>query len=61
VVTLSISDSKAVSEHHLQRYVNEFDFRFSNRSANGVEDFERAVNLLVGVKGKRLTYQTTVS
>lgn len=32
-----------VSEHHLQRYVNEFDFRFSNRSANGVEDFERAV------------------
>ena len=50
-----------VSEHHLQRYVNEFDFRFSNRSANGVEDFERAVNLLVGVKGKRLTYQTTVS
>jgi transposase-like protein len=50
-----------VSEHHLQRYVNEFDFRFSNRTANGVEDFERAVNLLVGVKGKRLTYQTTVS
>ncbi len=50
-----------VSEHHLQRYVNEFDFRFSNRSANGVEDFERAVNLLVGVKGKRLTYQTTVA
>ncbi len=50
-----------VSEHHLQRYVNEFDFRFSNRSANGVEDFERAVNLLVGVKGKRLTYQTIVS
>ena len=49
-----------VSEHHLQRYVNEFDFRFSNRSANGVEDFERAVNLLVGVKGKRLTYQTTI-
>ncbi|MFA6244773.1 MAG: IS1595 family transposase [Candidatus Hydrogenedentales bacterium] len=50
-----------VSEHHLQRYVNEFDFRFSNRSANGVEDFERAVNLLVGVKGKRLTYETTIS
>jgi transposase-like protein len=50
-----------VSEHHLQRYVNEFDFRFTNRSANGVEDFERAVNLLVGVKGKRLTYQTTGS
>lgn len=50
-----------VSEHHLQRYVNEFDFRFSNRVANGVHDFERALNLLVGVKGKRLTYQTTLS
>jgi transposase-like protein len=49
-----------VSEHHLQRYVNEFDFRFSNRTANGVNYFERALNLLVGVKGKRLTYQTTV-
>lgn len=46
-----------VSEHHLQRYVNEFDFRFSNRTANGVNDFERAVNLLVGAKGKRLTYE----
>lgn len=50
-----------VSEHHLQRYVNEFDFRFSNRKSLGVNDFERALNLLVGVKGKRLTYQTTVS
>ncbi len=50
-----------VSEHHLQRYVNEFDFRFTNRVANGVQDFERAVNLLIGVKGKRLTYQTIVS
>lgn len=48
-----------VSEHHLQRYLNEFDFRFSNRKALGVNDFDRAVNLLVGVKGKRLTYQTT--
>ena len=50
-----------VSEHHLQRYVNEFDFRFSNRKALGVNDFDRAINLLVGVKGKRLTYQTTQS
>lgn len=48
-----------VSEHHLQRYINEFDFRFSNRKSLGVNDFERALNLLVGVKGKRLTYQTT--
>lgn len=46
-----------VSEHHLQRYLNEFDFRFSNRKALGVSDFDRAVNLLLGVKGKRLTYE----
>lgn len=48
-----------VSERHLQRYLNEFDFRYSNRKALGVNDFDRAINLLVGVKGKRLTYQTT--
>lgn len=49
-----------VSEHHLQRYLAEFDFRFSNRKALGVNDFERAVNLLLGVKGKRLTYETAM-
>lgn len=48
-----------VSEHHLQRYLNEFDFRYSNRKSLGVSDFDRAINLLVGVKGKRLTYETT--
>lgn len=49
-----------VSEHHLQRYVTEFDFRFTNRVSQGIHDFERATKLLLGVKGKRLTYQTTV-
>jgi transposase-like protein len=48
-----------VSEKHLQRYCNEFDFRFSNRIALGVNDSQRAVNLLCGVVGKRLTYRTT--
>jgi transposase-like protein len=48
-----------VSEHHLQRYLAEFDFRFSNRKSLGVNDFDRAISLLVGVKGKRLTYETT--
>jgi transposase-like protein len=48
-----------VSERHLQRYVTEFDFRFSNRVSLGVSDSERAERLLLGVKGKRLTYQTT--
>ena len=37
----------------------EFDFRYSNRRALGVEDTERATRALQGVKGKRLTYETT--
>jgi len=48
-----------VSEQHLQRYVTEFDFRFSNRISLGVNDTERAAKLLRGVIGKRLTYKTT--
>jgi transposase-like protein len=47
-----------VSEAHLQRYVDEFDFRFSNRKALGVDDVQRADLLLKGVVGKRLTYET---
>jgi hypothetical protein len=43
------------SEKHLHRYLAEFDFRYSNRSALGVEDQERAELALAGVKGKRLT------
>lgn len=45
--------------HHLNRYLAEFDFRYSNRKALGVNDTERAEKLLTGVVGKRLTYQTT--
>jgi transposase-like protein len=47
-----------VSSQHLHRYTNEFDFRYNNRIALGVNDQQRAVNLLRGVVGKRLTYQT---
>ncbi|HZR03977.1 MAG TPA: IS1595 family transposase [Burkholderiales bacterium] len=47
-----------VSEHHLQRYATEFDFRYNNRQALGVEDAERAENLLRGAKGRRLMYKT---
>ena len=47
------------SEKHLHRYLAEFDFRYSNRSAVGVDDTERAELLLRGVVGKRLTYETT--
>jgi hypothetical protein len=44
-------------EKHLHRYVAEFDFRHSNRSALGIEDAERAAKALKGVEGKRLTYR----
>ncbi|WP_066256920.1 IS1595 family transposase [Hydrogenophaga flava] len=47
-----------VSEEHLQRYVDEFDFRFTNRKSMGVDDVQRADLLLKGVVGKRLTYET---
>lgn len=49
------------SEKHLHRYLAEFDFRYSNRSALGVEDQERAGLALVGVKGKRLTYKASAT
>jgi predicted transcriptional regulator len=45
------------SEKHLHRYVAEFDFRYSNRSALGIEDMERADKLAAGIVGKRLTYR----
>lgn len=44
---------------HLQRYLNEFDFRYSNRKALGIEDEGRTVKALKGAAGKRLTYRTT--
>ena len=48
-----------VSEAHLKRYLVEFDFRYSNRIKLGVDDTRRAEIALQGVKGKRLTYETT--
>ena len=48
-----------VSEAHLQRYLAEFDFRYSNREKLGVNDTARADRALKGAKGRRLTYQTT--
>jgi transposase-like protein len=46
-------------EKHLHRYLAEFDFRYSNRAANGFNDADRADALLKGVIGRRLTYETT--
>jgi transposase-like protein len=48
-----------VSEAHLHRYGAEFDFRHNYRQRLGYDDVARADKLLAGVKGKRLTYQTT--
>ena len=40
----------------MKRYLAEFDFRYNERSALGVEDSERTVKALKGIEGKRLTY-----
>jgi hypothetical protein len=45
------------SEKHLHRYLSEFDFRYSNRVARGVDDTARTMKALQGISGKRLTYR----
>jgi transposase-like protein len=45
------------SEKHLHRYLAEFDFRYSNRVALGVDDYARAELAAKGIVGKRLTYR----
>jgi transposase-like protein len=50
-----------VSQEHLKRYLAEFDFRYNERAALGVDDLERADRVLSGVHGKRLTYETARS
>jgi hypothetical protein len=44
-------------EKHLHRYLNEFDFRYSNRVALGINDVIRAERAIKGAEGKRLTYR----
>lgn len=46
------------AEKHLHRYLAEYDFRYNNRSAAGIEDAERATKALRGIVGKRLTYRS---
>jgi transposase-like protein len=46
------------SEKHLHRYLAEYDFRYNQREALGVNDEARAVRAVKGVVGKRLTYRT---
>ena len=45
------------SEKHLKRYLSEFDFRYNEREALGVNDSDRMVMALKGAQGKRLTYR----
>lgn len=47
-----------VSEEHLDRYINEFAFRWDNRKAT---DSERMVRTVEGVEGKRLVYKETIN
>ncbi|MDE0527712.1 MAG: IS1595 family transposase [Truepera sp.] len=52
---------KGVYQHcgqqHLHRYAAEFEFRYNNRIANGVDDKARAAKILKGAAGKRMMYE----
>ena len=52
---------KGVYQHcgkqHLHRYLAEFEFRYSNRAGNNLNDTQRAALILQGTEGKRLTYR----
>ncbi|KAF0178967.1 MAG: hypothetical protein FD124_532 [Alphaproteobacteria bacterium] len=44
-------------KQHLHRYLAEFDFRYTNRIAVGVDDNARMVKAVQGTVGRRLTYR----
>jgi transposase-like protein len=46
-------------EQHLQRSLNEFQFRHNHRAKLGFTDGERTAAALKGIEGKRLTYRPT--
>lgn len=48
-----------VSAEHLHRYLAEFDYRYNERIALGVNDRERMAKSIKGIVGKRLTYRRT--
>jgi transposase-like protein len=48
-----------IDAKHFDRYLAEFDFRQNTRVKLGYSDTDRAEIALKGVKGKRLTYETT--
>ena len=48
------------STQHLQRYLNEFDFRYSYREKLGYDDMARTNIALKGIEGKRLMYRDSL-
>ena len=48
-----------VSVAHLHRYLAEFDYRYNERQALGVNDAARTAKSVKGIVGKRLTYRRT--
>jgi transposase-like protein len=48
-----------VSPQHLKRYLGEFDYRYNEREALGVDDHTRMEQSVPGIVGKRLTYRRT--
>jgi transposase-like protein len=56
---------KGVYQHcakrHLHRYLAEYDFRYSNRIAMGVDDAERTLRAISGIVGKRLKYRDSLA
>ena len=48
-----------IDAKHFDRYLAEFDFRMNTRAKLGINDSQRTDIALQGVKGKRLTYETT--
>lgn len=62
VIGLHEKDGISIAkEKHLHRYLSEFDFRYGNRVALGVNDVARAEIALKSVKGKRLKSQRLIS
>jgi hypothetical protein len=47
------------AEKHVHRYLAEFDFRYNARIALGIDDAKRFDQIVTGIVGKRLSYQTT--
>jgi hypothetical protein len=53
------TDEAPLYEQHLQRYLNEFQFRHNHRVGLGFSDGERTAKALRSIEGRRLTYRPT--